>query len=230
MRQLIPIALCVAAVFAAAGCLSDEEKARRTLQVQGVEYTEDAFVAQAGAGATDMAQLFLTAGMSVDARSTEGRTALHEAAAAANEEAMGWLLEHGASLQAADADGCAVIWRPVLEPDPRVLTYLLEQGAAVDSRDSRGRTPLVHAAAADEVDIVRLLLDGHADVNAKTAIGVTPLMNAAVTGGPEMLGMLLDAGADSAVTDSNGKTAADVARSFDREDNAAFIEARVSAQ
>lgn len=228
VRQLFAVTLCFTAVVATVGCLSEPEKARRTLEVQGVEFTGDAFVAQAGAGATDVAQLFLTAGMDIDARSTEGRTALHEAAAGANEEAMTWLLEHGASLGAADTAGCAVIWRPVLEPDAGVLTFLLQHGAEVDSRDARGRTPLVHAAASDDVAIVRLLLDARADVNAMSAIGVTPLMNAAVTGGPEMLGLLLDAGADTAATDSHGKTAADVARSFDREDNAAFIETRGS--
>ncbi len=220
----IGFAAAATVVLLAAGCLSEQEKARRTLDVEGVDFTADAFVTQLGEGNTRTAELFLTAGMAIDTSLESGETALHVATMNGEVEGITWLLDRGASLEAVDGKGRTPLWAPALSADVDTVTLLIEREAVVDARDGKQRTPLMMAAANDHVDVARLLLEAGADVNASTSIGVTPLMNASVTGSEAMLRLLLDSGADPTAQDSAGKTAADIARSFEREANAVLLE------
>src|SRR5438309_9802696 len=98
-----------------------------------------------------------------------------------------------------------------------VVRYLLGAGAdpRPASRDG-GFTPLHSAVATDagatDIEIVRMLLDKDADPNALSQSGSTPLHTVAFTGDRANLDLLLKHGADRAITNNDGKTAADIAR------------------
>jgi ankyrin repeat protein len=113
------------------------------------------------------------------------------------------------------------------------VRYLLEAGA--DPRPASrqgGFTPLHSAVAMDagasDIDIVRMLLDKRADPNAKSQSGSTPLHTVAFTGDRSSLDLLLKHGADRAITNNDGKTAADIARERGHGEIAERLAARVA--
>ena len=91
---------------------------------------------------------------------------------------------------------------------------LLELGAAVNRS---GWTPLHYAASGPEPAIVALLLDRGAAVDARAANGNTPLLMAARYGAIEGATLLLARGADPRLRNAAGLSAAEAARSADRD-------------
>jgi ankyrin repeat protein len=93
----------------------------------------------------DIVRLLMTKGIDIEGKDRVGRTALHFAACAQDEEA------------------CAV------------TQFLLDQGASIDAKDSRGRTPLSFAAGNFYYRMVELLVGRGADVTSRDCNGRTPL-------------------------------------------------------
>jgi ankyrin repeat protein len=74
-----------------------------------------------------------------------------------------------------------------------------------------------------------LLVDKGADPNAKAQSGSTPLHTVAFTGDRASLDLLLKHGADPALTNNEGKTAADIARERGNQEIADLLVARARA-
>lgn len=89
---------------------------------------------------------------------TNGRTALHTAAALGQLEAVLRLLERGADVEAADADGCTAVMLAAAFNRFAVVKRLLDRGASVHAHDSNGFTALHHAVLAQQNDIVKSLV------------------------------------------------------------------------
>ena len=85
-------------------------------------------------------------------------------------------------------------------------------GADVNAVDMYRWTPIVHAASNGDANKVQSLIDAGADVNHVDDFGLTALMEAAKIGNRDIVIMLLGAGADRSQKNSNGETAADIAR------------------
>ncbi|XP_020566163.1 ankyrin repeat and MYND domain-containing protein 2 isoform X2 [Oryzias latipes] len=82
----------------------------------------------------------------------------------------------------------------------------------VNCLDEYGMTPLMHAAYKGKADMCRLLLQHGADVNCNQhEHGYTALMFAGLSGKTDITWMMLDAGAETDVTNSVGRTAAQMA-------------------
>lgn len=118
---------------------------------------------------------------------------------------------------AVSPDGFSALGLAAFFKRREVVRYLLEMGADPRPASRQGGFTALHSAVATDagdvdVEIVRLLLDKGANPNAKAQSGSTPLHTVGFTGDGESLRLLLKHGADRTIKNSDGKTAADVAR------------------
>ena len=109
-------------------------------------------------GVTEMEGL-VRCGASVDAVDERGRTALHVACAAGNDEVIVWLLQQGASHDIASDDGRQALHCAAATGHVLASRRLLEAGARVNARDANGETPASLARKAQHLDCVRVMLD-----------------------------------------------------------------------
>jgi ankyrin repeat protein len=199
---MLAAALVAALYFS--GVTVTPERARVRIERMGVRYTADAFAEQAAsddAGALQLIQLFLKAGMNPNAKNREGQTALQFAARAGRVPVVKVLLGNGAdvnpALPWATAYGQAEVVSLLMGKRPsqaavnialqsaareghtRIVETLLDSGADVNANDE-DFTPLMLAAKAKYPETVRLLLSRGAQVNQKQAkTGWTALHSAA---------------------------------------------------
>jgi murein DD-endopeptidase MepM/ murein hydrolase activator NlpD len=91
----------------------------------------------------------------------------------------------------------------------------LTAGANVNAQDEYGQTPLMYAASSSTTpDILDALVKAGANINAQTGAGWTALMYAARDSGTlDTLLWLMNAAADPSLKNSEGQSAADLARS-----------------
>ena len=100
----------------------------------------------------------LDAGFKVNAKRTDGRTALMVAAAAGSAEAMEALLEAGADVNAQDEAGFTSLATAVERRRTAQVSALLAHGAKLELAIKTGQTPLFLAAGYGNAEIVELLL------------------------------------------------------------------------
>ncbi|NWS64579.1 ASB10 protein, partial [Chunga burmeisteri] len=129
----------------------------------------------ASRGYTDCLRLLLLRGAAVDF-APGGKTALHEACAAASADCVRLLLSFGADPEAVSEDG----YKPLhlcKSPDSiECAQQLLQHGASVNSRTEDEDDTALHVAARHGLtDHVQLLLRYGAELEAKNEEGQTPL-------------------------------------------------------
>lgn len=128
----------------------------------------------------DVARLLIKRGADVNARDSDGRTALHCAMIPQNKSVLPMvklLLDAGANVNRSGLStplGLAAEWGLV-----DVARLLIARGANVNAKDREGNTPLVWAVDAEKhrLPMVKLLLEAGADVN-KRVQRITPLRHA----------------------------------------------------
>ncbi len=98
------------------------------------------------------------------------------------------------------------------------LSVMLNAGVPVDIRTNTGDSLLMLACSNGHADTARLLLENGADPNLRNDQLLTPLMVAARSNDVEIIANLLEAGADTSLTDANGQSALDLAKSVGAED------------
>jgi cytohesin len=172
----------------------------------------------------------------VDAANPEtGATALIEAAAQGQRDAVELLLAKGAVRDRRNREGltaleCAVrgkhtevarllldatggtaagalLFDAALKGQAEMADLLTGKGANVNARDRSGATPLHIAALKGSLAVAEVLVSRGADVNARDGDGLTPLHDAALSGHADVAALLLDHGADRDARDrSSGAT------------------------
>ena len=115
-------------VAEAAAGLSVEE-ARAALDSLRINYTERAFFSAVRAGNLEVVKLFVWAGMSVDATTSSGRTALHWASFRGRLAVVEFLVGAGADVNARDEDGDTPRFLAALRDHTDVEDYLESVGA-----------------------------------------------------------------------------------------------------
>ena len=130
-----------------------------------------------------------------------------------------------AAVGAYSADGFTALHFAGFFGKPEAARVLLEHGADVGAwtRNPFANQPLHAAAAGRHIEVCRVLVAAGADVDARQHGGFTPLHEAAQHGDIELVELLLSAGADPAVTEDEGRTAADLADAAGHPDAAARL-------
>ena len=155
----------------------------------------------------------------LDTRDGHGRTALHVATFASQREAIKLLVAAGADLGALENDRYDAVTIAAVADDAETLAVLLSLGASAKLTTSRyDGTALIAAAHLGHDGVVRQLIHAGAPLNHVNNLHWTATIEAVVLGdgGPRhqaTLRALVDAGADLNLTDRDGRTALQLARS-----------------
>ena len=146
-------------------------------------------------------------GADVDARRSDGVTALLWAAHRDDLATAGLLLGAGADPDSADDHGVTPLIRASENASLALVDRLLAAGASADLAQGNGLTPLMVAARTGNLDIVNALLEHGADIDAATSeLGATALMWAIAAPHRPIVEALLAAGADVRVSTAKGMT------------------------
>jgi len=156
-------------------------------------------------------------GANINARDSQGVTALMYAASFNNFEATHLLLERGADLRARDDFGVEALGHCAMSNhDPEMISFLVNKGSNTNAKSNNGNTVLMWASNSNKASVVRALLAAGADINAADPDGFTPLIWASFSNSPEVVEVLLDAGANALAKDKNGKSVIEYAVQNDK--------------
>jgi ankyrin repeat protein len=160
------------------------------------------------------AKLLLLHGADVDARTVDGRTALHAATMQpSGARVVQLLLEVGADVDARTMTGNTPLFGAAAAGLDNTL-LLLDHGADPNIPSQNGTTPLMVART---TDVVWLLVAKGARINARSKRGETALAAAAGRGDDESVKLLLSKGADVNAADYRGYTPLMHAAQYDRD-------------
>ena len=152
----------------------------------------------------------IKAGASLEEKDSRGRTPLHVAVFASNDEAVKLLAGAGADLNAFENDRFDIVTIAAVANDTALLKTLLSLGASPSNITSRyDGTALIWAAHLGHHEIVKQLIDAGAPLDHVNNLGWTALIEAVILGdgGADhvtIIRHLLKAGADKTITDRQG--------------------------
>lgn len=154
-----------------------------------------------------MAQLLISRGADVNARTVYRDTPLHLAA--------------GAQVDACDKSPDLPPPEGATEEHHAVVSLLLEAGASVDPTNRDGDTPLMNAAACNDAEIATLLIAHGADINHRGRY--FSVLDRAAAWGPDVAKLLIESGADLDTVNYLGETPAEIAVSSGRMETARLL-------
>lgn len=124
----------------------------------GMPFTPDAFAAYINKNDLDVCEKYITAGMDVNARTSDGTPMLNVAVRAENQECVEWLCKHGAYLNAMSEDrGYTAIMDAVWRGNKDLVQFFVEKGVNMNTVSKEGQTMLVLAVGAGRKDICEIL-------------------------------------------------------------------------
>ncbi|XP_034094499.1 ankycorbin isoform X2 [Gymnodraco acuticeps] len=157
--------------------------------------------------AEKVAPLLAKKGASSVKLDSEGKSALHVAAARGHTDCLAVILAHGADLSITDAAGLNPLHLAAKSNHIECCKKLIQSKCPIDAVDSSGKAALHHAAASGNIQTVQLLCELKTPVNLKDADGLTPLLLSAKHAHAEVCSTLLDCGAEVNTFDNSGRTA-----------------------
>lgn len=154
----------------------------------------------------------VAAGADVHARDTRGRTPVHVAAFASEDDALRALAEAGADMNALENQAYDAVTIAAVADDPELMSLAIELGndPGLVTSPYLG-TALIAAAHLGHAEVVRRLIDAGAPLDHINNLHWTAVMEAVVLGdgGPDhqaVLDALLSAGANRSLADRDGVT------------------------
>lgn len=151
-------------------------------------------------------------GADVDARDTKGRTPVHVAAFASEDEALSALAKAGADMNALEHRAYDVVTIAAVADDPELMSLAIELGndPGLVTSPYLG-TALIAAAHLGHAEVVRRLIMAGAPLDHVNNLHWTAVMEAVVLGDggsdhQAVLDLLLSAGADRNLADRDGVT------------------------
>ncbi|KAM6976379.1 ankycorbin [Tautogolabrus adspersus] len=152
-----------------------------------------------------VASLLAKKGASAVKVDSEGKSALHVAAARGLTDCLSVILAHGADLSITDASGLNPLHLAAKNNHIECCKKIIQSKSPVDAVDGSGKSALHHAAASGNIQTVQLLCELKTTVNLKDADGLTPLLLSAKHA--EVCSTLLDYAAEINTCDNSGRTA-----------------------
>lgn len=149
-------------------------------------------------------KVLLAEGVDVNAKVSNGLTALMAASGNGHLEVVQALLAKGADVNAETSDGATALMFASTR-HIEIVQALLAKGADVNAKGIEGATALFLASYKGYIEVVQALIEKGADVNAKTNNGQTALDAATEGGHADVRALLVKAGAKGA---DNDKTSA----------------------
>lgn len=156
------------------GC-RNKETYKKELEQKGIPFTAESFITRAGTANKETMELFIKGGMDVNARGSNGETALMLASVYSNDDALQFLIANGADLNARNNDGYSALMFVASLGGLNELELLIKSGADLNAQNNKGETALMLAALNDKFDAVKLLLDKGANANLRNNRGETAL-------------------------------------------------------
>ncbi len=154
-------------------------------------------------------QLMLAKDAKLNAKKSDGKTALICAVQQGWDPVVQLLLDEGADIEAKDNHGKTALLYAAENGRNIIVQLLLDRDVNIEAKDSFGRTALLRAVEGGSKTLVQQLLSKNADIRAKDNDGKTALLYAAENGRDTIVQLLLDRDVNIEANDINGKTALD---------------------
>ena len=169
---------------------------------------EEQLLAAAESGNADVVRTLLSRGADVNAKDSDGDTALLIAIKRfGNADVVRVLLDKGADINREDRNHRTPLWLAVSRNKADVVRALLDKGVNINATSVDYETPLMTAAFFGNEDVVRVLLEKNADVNARDDKGETALIKAVIMSNTGVVRILIDKDVDLTIKDNSGNTA-----------------------
>ncbi|MFA6937524.1 MAG: ankyrin repeat domain-containing protein [Treponema sp.] len=140
----------------------------------GIPFTGDSFALFISKDDTEKCQLFLDAGMLVNAKTSDGTPLLCVAARNKCLNKVKWLVENGANIDSISLDrGYSAVMDAVWRKDYSTTKYLVEKGANLNFISLDGQPLIVLAVGNGNLNIVELLLNNGANPDVKDSLGMS---------------------------------------------------------
>lgn len=120
-------------------------------------------------------ELATKAGINVNAKNCNGKTALMMAIKYGKLDIVQTLIGAGADVNAKNNDGVTTLMYAVMYHGLDAAQIIITNGADVNAKDNNGRTALLDAAKYSSLGMVQMLINNGADINAKDNNGTTAL-------------------------------------------------------
>lgn len=167
-----------------------------------IQSAEDLLITSVRTGDAENVVALLERGVSADAATEFGTTALWSACFRGYVDIVTQLVEFGADVNVANQKGTTPLFIASQKGHVEVVRILLDAGAEVDVATRLGGTPLIVASQENRPNVVELLLAAGANVDArKTKSGQTALWSASYNGHHEVTLLLLASNADVHIAD-----------------------------
>ena len=139
-------------------------------------------------GHSQIVELLLEKGASLDIQDNYGRTVLIRAVVQGHSPIVELLLEKGASPDIQDEYGMTALMRSVVLRHSRIVELLIEKGASLDIKDGYdGGTALMRAVIQGHSPIVELLIEKGASLDIQDGDGMTALTISQEKGNEEIV-------------------------------------------
>ncbi len=139
-----------------AGC-RNKESYKKEIELKGITYSEKSFLNEIIVGNTEIIELFIKAGIDINAKNENGDTALMIALLRDNLEIARMLTEQGADVNAQDKDGYTALMFASFNGYHDIAKILIKKGADVHVENKNGYTALMFASLKGHHETAELL-------------------------------------------------------------------------
>ena len=144
------------------------------LFTMGIPFTADSFAHYLEKDLQEVCQMFINAGMSVNAKTSEGVPMLNVATRAEHMDQVKWLIGLGADVNSISGDrGYTAVMDAVWRKNYAMTKYYISKGAGLNVVSSDGQPILVLAVGNGDEKIVNLLLENGADPDLPDSMGMS---------------------------------------------------------